>query len=283
MLPDKLYISLVYYKHFHRFPNLKNPQTFNEKLQWLKLHDRNPAYTQLVDKYAVKQYIADTIGSEYVIPTLGIWDRAEDISFDQLPEQFVLKCTHDSGSVAICKNKAQFDKTTAIKMLNHGLKRNGYWYGREWPYKNVKPRVIAEAYMEDSETEELRDYKFFCFNGKVKLLFVATDRQKAVAETKFDFFDTNFHHLNIKNGHPNADTVPAKPKKLEKMITLAETLSRDIPHVRVDFYEVNGRIYFGELTFSHWSGMVPFEPNSWDELLGSWIHLPSLAPPVHPE
>lgn len=274
ILPDKAQLQLMYFKHFKRFIHFRNPKTFNEKIQWLKLNDRNPEYTKLVDKYEVKQYIADTIGSEYVIPTLGVWERVEDINFDSLPDQFVLKCTHDSGSIAICKDKATFDKKAAIKLLNNGLKRNGCWFGCEWPYKNVKPRIIAETYMEDPDTAELRDYKFFCFNGEAKLLFIATDRQAVGTETKFDFFDMDFNHLDIKNGHPNADILPQKPMQFDKMVELAEKLSIGFPHLRVDFYEVNGKIYFGELTFSHWSGFVPFEPPEWDETLGSWIQLP---------
>ena len=276
LIPDKLFIKIMYYKHFHKFPDLKNPKTYNEKLQWLKLNDRNPRYTKLVDKCDVKQYITDIIGSEYVIPTLGVWDKVEDIDFDALPNQFVLKCTHDSGSIAICKDKSTFNKKAAINMLKRGLKRNGYWYGREWPYKNVKPRIIAEAYMEDEDTAELRDYKFFCFAGEAKLLFIATERQTIGTETKFDFFDMNFNHLKIKNGHPNADILPKKPMQFDKMVELAEKLSIGFPHLRVDFYEVNGKIYFGELTFSHWSGFVPFEPSEWDAKLGSWIQIPSI-------
>ena len=177
ILPDKLYIQLQYFYHFYRFANLKNPQTFNEKLQWLKLYDRNPLYTTMVDKYKVKEYVANIIGKEYIIPTLAVYNNVEDIDFDRLPNQFVLKCNHDSGGLVICKDKSKLDKKGAIKKLSKALKNNFYYNGREWPYKNVKPCVIAEQYMEDSETEELRDYKFFCFNGDVKILFVALGRQ----------------------------------------------------------------------------------------------------------
>jgi hypothetical protein len=159
-------------------------------------------------------------------------------------------------------------------MLDKGLKRNYFWENREWPYKNVKPRIIAEAYLEDKETQELRDYKFFCFGGKVKALFIAEDRQ-GDEETKFDFFDADFHHLDIRNGHPNASVPPEKPLSFEKMKEMAERLSQGIPHLRVDFYEANGKIYFGELTFSHWSGFTPFEPAEWDLRFGQWLELPS--------
>ena len=273
ILPDKLYISLLYYKHFKRFPNLKNPETFNEKLQWLKLHDRKPEYTTMVDKHLVKQYIAEKLGDEYVIPTLGAWNTPEEIDFDSLPEQFVLKWNHDSGSIVICKDKSSFDKNEAVKKLLVGKKKNGFWYGREWPYKNVKPRIIAEQYMEDEKTEELRDYKFFCFNGEPKAMFIATDRAKANAETKFDFFDMEFTHLPCKNGHPNSEKPIQKPEQFELMIEFSRKLSKDIPHVRIDFYEVNGHVYFGEMTFFHFSGMVPFDPPEWDKKLGDLLEL----------
>ena len=274
MLSDKMFLSYVYKAHFGKKLNLKSPQTFNEKLQWLKLYYRTPEQIKLVDKYEVKKYITETIGEEYIIPTLGIYERFEDINFDVLPDQFVLKCTHDSGSVVICKDKSTFDYASAKTKLSKKLKNNLFWHGREWPYKNVKPRIIAEQYMEDKNTEELRDYKFFCFDGEVKALFVATERQKAGEEVKFDFFDTDFNHLELRQGHPNAKTYPEKPEKFDEMKLLAAKLSVGIPHVRVDFYEVNGQIYFGELTFFHFNGMVPFVPGEWDKTLGDWINLP---------
>jgi len=254
--------------------NLDNPKTYNEKLQWLKLHDRKPIYTTMVDKYEAKKYVADIIGEEYIIPTLAVYDRVEDIDFDKLPNQFVLKWTHDSGGIVICKDKSKLNIDDAIKKLKKGERSHYYWRSREWPYKNVKPRIIAEQYMEDSTTSELRDYKFFCFDGEVKALFIATDRQKKGEETKFDFFDADFNHLDIKNGHPNAEIPPAKPKMFDNMKELAGKLSKGIPQLRVDFYEVNGKVYFGELTFSHWSGMKPFEPVEWDYKFGEWIKLP---------
>lgn len=256
--------------------DLNNPTTYNEKIQWLKLYDRNDQYTMMVDKYLVKEYIKSLIGEEYVIPTLGVWDSFDDIDFSKLPNQFVLKCTHDSGGLVICKDKSTFSIANARNKINKCLRRKYYYIHREWPYKNVKPRIIAEEYMEDSETKELRDYKFFTFNGVPRAVFIATDRQKADEETKFDFYDMDFTHLNIKNGHPNADVKPEKPLNFEKMKQFASILGSNIPHVRVDFYEVNGKLYFGELTFSHWSGMVPFEPIQWDYTFGEWIDLSSL-------
>ena len=274
ILPDELFLRLEYFRRFKRFLNLKDPKSFNEKLQWLKLHDRKPEYTRMVDKYEAKQYVAERIGEEYIIPTLGVWECFDDIDFDSLPEQFVLKCTHDSGGLVICRDKAKLDIAAARKKINESLKNNYFWHRREWPYKNVKPRIIAETYMEDTQTAELRDYKFFCFDGEVKALFVATERYADNEETKFDFFDAEYNHLPFTNGHPNAAVLPEKPVCFEQMKTLAAKLSKGVPHLRIDFYEVDGRVYFGELTFSHWSGMMPFEPAQWDYTFGSWIRLP---------
>ena len=274
ILPDRLYIRIQYHSTLGVWPNLKDPKTFNEKLQWLKLYNRNSNYVALVDKYLVKDIIAKKIGPQYVVPTYGVWDRVEDINFNELPDRFVMKCTHDSGSVVICKSKKDFDIQKAQKKLSAALKNNAYWYSREWPYKHIKPRIIAEAYLEDDSSPDLRDYKFFCFDGVVRALFIATDRQKAGEETKFDFFDADGNHLDVRHGHPNADPIPALPSNFEKMKQLASMLSKGIPHVRVDFYECNGQIYFGELTFFHHGGVVPFNPPKYDLLFGSWITLP---------
>lgn len=273
-MSDERYLKLLFKDRVGYKLNLKDPKTFNEKLQWLKLYDRNPEYTRMVDKYEAKQYVAERIGDEYIIPTLGVWDKFEDIDFDALPEQFVLKCTHDSGGLVICRDKSKLDKEAAREKIEKSLSRNYYWHSREWPYKNVKPRIIAEKYMEDSVTRELRDYKFFCFSGEMKAMFIASERYNEATETRFDFFDRDFQHLDFRNGHPNADIPPAKPEKFEQMCMLAEKLAGDIPLLRVDFYDVDGKIYFGELTFSHWGGMMPFEPKQWDKKLGDWIKLP---------
>ena len=269
-IPDALWLKIVFKIKMGHKLDLNNPKTFNEKLQWLKLHDRNPLYTTLVDKYEVRKYIADTIGEEYLIPLLGLWDHFNDIDFDKLPNQFVLKCTHDSGGLIICKDKSKLDIKVAKKIINSCLKRNYYWAFREWPYKNVKPRIIAEKYMVDESGTELKDYKVFCFNGKPKALFVATDR--GIHQTKFDFFDTNFNHLPFMQHYPNnTEREITKPKGLEKMLVLAEKLTQDFKHCRADFYDINGQVYFGELTFSHFSGFEPFEPEEWDYKFGDWI------------
>lgn len=276
-LPDKQYLKMQYFAIFKKKLDLDKPKTFSEKLQWLKLYDRKPEYTQMVDKYLVRDFIKEKIGEEYLIPLIGVWDLPDDIDFDALPERFVLKCNHNSGvGMYICKDKSKMDVEKVRSELRCGLAQDYYLTGREWPYKNVKPRIIAEQYMEDYETAELRDYKFFCFNGEPKALFVATERQVSGEEVKFDFFDMDYNHINVKNGHPNAKVHPEKPKQFELMKDLSKKLSKNIPHVRVDFYEVNGKVYFGEMTFFHFSGFVPFEPEEWDYKLGEWINLPEI-------
>lgn len=274
-LPDALYLKLFYKWLMHRPLDLDNPRTYTEKIQWLKLYDRNPLYTKMVCKYDAKEYVKSILGEEYIIPTIGVWDSVEDIDFDSLPNQFVLKCTHDSGGLVICKDKSKLDIYSAKKKLKKCLNTNYYITSKEWPYKNVKRRIIAEKYMVDESGYELKDYKFFCFGGKVKALFVATDRGVEGEETKFDFFDENFKHLPLTNGHPNTKKTPKKPEFFDEMKRIAEILSKNIPHVRVDLYNINGKIYFGEMTFAHWSGFVPFQPEEWDYIFGSWLVLPS--------
>lgn len=272
---DKLYLEILYKNRMKKTLNLHNPQTYNEKLQWLKLYNRRPEYSIMVDKYAVKKYVEDIIGSEYIIPTLGVWKHFDDIDFDSLPSQFVLKCTHDSGGLVICKDKKTLNKEKAKKQIEHCLKRRYFLNTREWPYKDVEPQIIAEKYMVDESGYELKDYKFFTFNGKVKAMFIATDRGSE-SETCFDFYDCNFEHLPFENGHPNAKKKIKKPENFDKMIELAEKLGENMPHARIDFYNINGKIYFGEITFFHWSGLKPFVPEEWDYKFGSWIQLPEV-------
>lgn len=271
VLPDKLFLRVLFRLRVGYPLDLENPKTFNEKLQWLKLHDRNPEYTKMVDKIDAKPYVASIIGEEHIIPTLGVYDTVEEIDFDVLPDKFVLKTNHDCGGLVICTDKSQLDVEVAKYKLKKALKRRFFYENREWPYKNVKPRIIAEQYMVDESGYELKDYKFFCFNGEPKALFIASDRGNPTEETKFDFFDMEFNHLPFTNGHPNAIREVKKPLGFEKMKELAAKLSQNIPHVRVDFYDINGEIYFGELTFFHWSGMTPFEPIEWDYKFGEWI------------
>ena len=270
-VPYEIYLKIAYRLEMKKKLNLINPQTYNEKLQWLKLYSRKPEYTQLVDKYEVRQYIENTIGAEYLIPLLGLYDTFDDIDFEALPDTFVLKCTHDSGSVIICRDKNTFDINKAKKDLTLSLKHNYFYGGREYPYINIKPRIIAEKYMVDESGYELKDYKFFAFDGEVKALFIATDRQSG--ETKFDYFDAEFNHLPFLQGHPNALKKLKKPLSFDKMKELASKLSKGMPEVRIDFYDINGHIYFGEITFFHYSGYTPFEPEDWDYTFGSWINL----------
>ena len=269
-LSDENYLKIRYKATFHKSLNLDNPETFNEKLQWLKLYDRKKIYSTMVDKYEAKKYIANIVGEDYIIPTLGVYNKFEDIDFERLPNQFVIKCTHDSGGLIVVRDKSQLDIKYARKKINKSLKTNYYMLGREWPYKNVKPRIIIEKYMVDNTFGELRDYKFFCFNGKVELFFICSERSK---EVKFTFFDKTGKFLNIKQCGAKNDPHVELPINLNKMIKLAEKLSKNIPHLRVDFYEINKKIYVGELTFFDSSGFGYFEPEIWDKKLGDMIDL----------
>lgn len=273
-MDDESYLKLMYRCKLGKKLDLNSPTTFNEKLQWLKIHDRNPLYSRMVDKYEAKKYVAEKIGDQYIIPTLGVWDHFDDIDFAQLPDQFVLKTTHDSGGIVICKDKNKLDISAAREKIEKSLRTNYYLHGREWPYKNVKPRIIAEQYMVDESGYELKDYKIFCFDGFARAMFIATDRQVEGEETKFDFYDMNFKHLPFTNGHPNSSQEIRRPESFNEMRVLAEKLSQGIPQVRVDFYDINGQVYFGELTLSHFSGMTPFVPEEWDYKFGEWIKLP---------
>lgn len=267
------FLKRMYAIHMGRELNLEHPLTYTEKLQWLKLYDHRPEYTTMVDKYAVKEYIADKIGQEYVVPLLGVWDKTEDIDFDSLPDQFVLKTTHDSGGIVVCKDKSRLDIPAARKKLSYFLKRNYYDHNREWPYKNVPHRIIAEKYMEDSRQGELRDYKFFTFGGVPKVLYIAQGRGRG-GETVADFFDMEFNHLPFTIDHDIAPVLPEKPINFERMQELAAKLSAGTPQLRVDFYEVDGKVYFGEMTFFHCSGLEAFHPEQWDRIFGDWVTLP---------
>ena len=272
LLPDSTYLKLIFYARLGYRLNLKSPKTFNEKIQWLKLYDKHPEYTRMVDKVDAKEYVASIIGQEYIIPTFGVWDSIQDIDWEKLPQQFVVKSTNDSGGVVVCKDKSLFNVDKAVEKLQRTGNRDYTKINKEYPYHNVSHRYIAEQYLEDESGFELKDYKIFCFNGVPKFLFVATGRQQN--DTRFDFFDCEFNHLPVTNGHPNADIQPTKPQNFEEMLEIASRLSQGIPHVRVDLYNVKGRIYFGELTFFHWSGIVPFEPIEWDYKFGEYIKLP---------
>lgn len=273
---DETYLKLRYKIIMGKRLNLEQPQTFNEKLQWLKLNDRQEKYTQFVDKYEVKRFVGEKLGEEVIIPTLGVWDSCEDIDFKNLPNQFVLKCTHDSGGVYICTDKTNFAYELVKKRISEHLKHNFFYQSREWPYKNVRPRIIAEKYMVSKDGHGLNDYKLMCFNGVVRCLFVCTNRYSKHG-LNVTFFDTSWNRLPFERHYPQDKSSINKPANLDKMITFAEKLSTNIPFVRVDFYEIDGRIYFGEMTFFPGGGTEEFTPDSWDYKLGTWIKLPDTA------
>lgn len=273
ILPDKIYLKIRYRIEFKKKLDIKNPRTFNEKLNWLKLYDRKLEYKKMVDKYDVRQYIADKIGEEYLIPLLGIWDNFDDIDFDKLPEQFVLKCTHDSGSVVVCKDKKAFDYTDARRKIKRKQKKDLFWWGREWPYKDLSPRIIAEKYMKDEKSEDLVDYKFFCFNGEPKFIYISENLSNHELAS-ISFFDLEFNSVPFKrNDFRELQHPPVRPVNFEKMVELSKILSKNHIFLRVDFYEINGKIYFGELTFFPAAGYLPIVPYEWDEKLGDLIRL----------
>lgn len=273
-IPDDVFLKKAFRVNMHQELNLDNPQTFNEKLQWLKLYNRKPEYTTMVDKYKVREYIANVLGEEYLIPLLGVWDDPEEIDFDALPNQFVLKCNHNSGlGMCICKDKSKLDISKVKKELKQGLEQDYYLTGREWPYKDVPRKIIAEKYMEDHSTSELRDYKFFCFGGMAKCYKVDFDR---FVEHRANYFSADGKLMKIGEEicPPDFNKEIPVPENLEKMKEFAEKLSATQPFLRADFYDVDGHVYFGELTFYPASGFGKFIFDGNDELLGSWIKLP---------
>lgn len=251
-LSDARYLKICYRLIMGKKLDLENPQTFSEKLQWLKLHDRKPEYTKLVDKYECKKIIAEKIGEEYVIPTLGVWDRFDDIDFDSLPQQFVLKCTHDSGSVILVKDKEKLDIPAAKRKLEKALKKNYYYSGREWPYKNVPPRILAEERISEGAPD---DYKFYMFQGEMDSVMVCTDRDSG--NTQYRFYDRDWNRLYYQKPELESEGDVARPACYPEMIEIAEKLSKDFVHVRVDLYNVGEKVYFGELTMFDQSGFVP--------------------------
>lgn len=271
-MDDRTYLKFIYRGLTGNTLHLDPPVTLNEKLQWLKLYDRRPEYATMVDKHLVKDYVANIIGQEHIVKTLGVWDSFDQIDFDALPEQFVLKCTHDSGGLAICKDKAHFDKEKARKKIEACMAQEYFFRAREWPYKFVEKKIIAEEYLSDGENADLPDYKIHCFGGEPKLILVCRDRYSRMTE---DFFSEKWEHLPMKRpNHPAASQPIPAPECLEEMLELARVLAKDIPFVRVDFYQVGNRVYFGELTFYPTSGFGQFEPDDWDARLGAWLLLP---------
>ncbi len=277
ILPDEIYLKVKFRQLMGKKLNLKNPRTFSEKLQWLKLYNHRPEYTTMVDKHAVKDYVAKIIGEEYIIPTLGVWDRPEEIEWDTLPDQFVLKCTHDSGGLVICLDKSKLDKKAATIKLRKSLNQNYFRKWREWPYKNVPRRIIAEKYIEPSpDLKDLPDYKFFCFNGEPKYCQVISGRNTNMS---CDFFDINWNHqiFHEPQMYPFSSRQLEKPSKYVEMWNLARKLSQSKPFCRIDFYEVGEKVYFGEITFFPTSGMGGFAPQEWDMIFGDLIKLPNRA------
>lgn len=282
-LDDETYLKKIYRAKMGRPLNLEDPQLFSEKLQWLKLHDRNPLYTRLVDKYRVREYIAEKLGEEYLIPLLGVWDDPDEIDFDALPDQFVLKCNHNSGTgMCICRDKSKLDYDKVRKDLKKGLQENFFLKAREWPYKDVTRRIIAEQYMAEissiASDRGLDDYRVYCFNGEPKLIYLyqsgtltSGNRPNTIS---CDIFDANWEHLSLRQKTRNAPVVPSPPRNLRNMLEISKCLSDGLTFLRVDFYEINGRVYVGELTLFPGGGFSPFYPDKWDRILGEWIILP---------
>ena len=265
-MPDWLYLKIRFYVVMGRYLNLKNPKSFNEKIQWLKLNDRKEIYSKLADKYGVRDYIAKKIGEEYLIPLLGVWDDADEIKFDLMPDKYVLKTTHDGG-VLLCDKSKGIDRNKIVSIIKSKMARNYYYMGREWCYKNITPKIIAEQWLDD----DIIDYKFMVFNGKVKCIFTCSERNSD--GLKVTFFDKDWNMLPFERTYPSSKKEIPKPQCLSKMIEIAETLAMGIPFIRVDMYYVMGKLYIGEMTFYPGGGMEAFQPQEWDYTLGEWLRL----------
>ena len=277
-LPDEMFLRLLWKARFQTVLNLDHPKTFNEKMQWLKLYDRDPLHTRMADKYAVKAYVSPLIGEEHIIPTLGVWSDPNDIDFSSLPERFVLKCNHTSGEgLILCRNKALLNRKAAVAMLRKALKDDYYLTYREWPYKDISRCIIAEPYMEDKKAaslglDTLPVYKFFCFEGEPRI--IQTIQNDKMPNESIDYFDPNWTLLPFHQNYPNSKVPTSRPACLEEMLSMASALSKGFHFLRVDLYEINGKVYFSEFTFFSDAGFAPFYPESWNETLGSWIHIP---------
>lgn len=268
-IPDRIFIWLSYFLRTRKILHWNNPTLYNEKIQWLKIYDRNPAYSKLVDKQAAKEWVSEKLGAEYVFPTLGIWDKFADINFDKLPEQFVLKCTHDSGGVLVCKDKAMLNYEKEKKFFEWHMKRNYYWHGRQWHYNGVKPRIIAEKYMVDESQKELKDYKVFCFNGEPKVIQVDFGRYE---KHERNLYTPEWEYIPAQIKYPtNPSHQIEKPVILEELLRCARILSDGMRHVRVDFYIIGNKLYFGEMTFYHGDGCEKFTPQEFEKIMGGWI------------
>lgn len=272
LIPDKLYVNLIFKGKLGYKLNLRNPQTFNEKLNWIKLYNRNSLYTSMADKYAVKEIVKEKIGEEYMVKNLGVWDKFDEIDFDMLPNRFVLKCTHDSSGAIICRDKSTFDVDAAKKKVDFVMKMNYFYACREWPYKNIPHRIIADELLDDGSGHELNDYKFWCFNGEPTYMYCTVKTKRD--DIYENFYDMDFKPTQINHGWPRRIPEFEKPAAFELMKELAVKLSAGIPFVRIDFFYVNGKIYFGEYTFFDWAGLQPFDSFNQDKELGRLIQLP---------
>ena len=271
ILPDKAYVWLDFIRNLHRIPDLRNPSTFNEKLQWLKLYNHDPSYPKMADKLAMRGFVEKKAGAGHSVPVLGVWDCFDEIDFSSLPDTFVLKCNNDSGHYVICRDKRTMDMKAARKTITEGLKTNYYYQNREWVYKDIVPKVFAEQYLQQDSDDCLWDYKFFCFNGEPKIMYM----EKEASESKTEaFFDMEQNYLDLEMDDPRPDVPPALPTCFDQMKAIAAKLSAGIPFLRVDFFYVNETVYVGELTFFHCGGLAPVKPESWNRQLGSWIDIP---------
>lgn len=270
-MSDELFLKLYFYCVMGYKLDLENPNTYNEKLQWLKLYERKKEFCNLVDKYEVREYIKSTIGEKYLVPLIGLYNNEEEIEWNELPEEFVLKCTHSSASVIICKNKSGMVEDIEKRKLKKWLKKNIFYYGREWPYKDLKPRIVCEKLMKDKNGELPKDYKIFCFNGEPKAISVHDGR--FTNEYTHDIYDVNWEKIDVERGIKNSKVIKEKPKNFDEMIKISKILSKNLKHVRVDLYNLDGKIYFGELTFFTASGFQKFEPNEYDYIWGKWINI----------
>ena len=273
-VPDSLYLKVLYRVIMGRKLNLKNPKEYNEKLQWLKLNDRKPEYSTMVDKYEVRGYIGDLLGDKYLIPCLGIYDSVDDIDIDALPDKFVLKCTHDSGSVEICKDKSSFDIEGARHRLSQAMKRNYYATYREWPYKYVKPRIIAEGYLE-GDGGDLKDYKVMCFNGEAKIIEVHENRFVEGKVHTQTFYDREWNIVPLTQIETvTVDRPGERPRQLDEILRLSELIAKNMYHARIEWYIEGDKIYFGEITFFDGSGFESFSTPEMERMLGDMINLP---------
>lgn len=274
-IPDHIYLKILYYTAFNKKLDLDEPVTYNEKIQWLKLYDRNKEYVKLVDKYEVKKIISKKIGDNHIIPTIGIWDHPDEIDWDILPERFVMKTTHDSGGFIICSDKSKINKNEALEKIKKSYSNNYYYAGREWPYKVIQPRIIIEEFKTTKSGESIKDYRFFCFNGQPKFLSVDYNFTNKSAIRR-NLYDLDWNLLDAEITYPrDPGTKSNKPENFEKMIEIVEKLCKNIPHVRVDLYNVDGEIYFGEMTFYHQGGFGVIRPIEFAKQMGDWINLPS--------